>query len=165
MTRATIHPAISEPESAAHLDVDAMLIGSRGVDTYRLRAERPANAIHRIAADIEQTAAPEFFLHANVGRIQRWQGKCERSAHPAHLANGSAVEELTQPGRARVVRPHEAVHEVHSFCPAPIKHLLGFDGRGGKRLLAEDVLAALGGLHRPFGMQRVGEGIINSIDG
>src|SRR5262249_1131126 len=49
------HAAISEPEGAAHLGIDALVISSGRVDANRLRAERPANCVHGVAADIQQT--------------------------------------------------------------------------------------------------------------
>ena len=44
-------------------------------------------------------------------RLQRPQRERERPRHALHLADTAVVEELAQSGRARVVRPHEAVHQ------------------------------------------------------
>jgi Carbohydrate-selective porin, OprB family len=53
------HAALGEPEGAAHLGVNAMLKSRGGVNADRLHAERPADSVDGVTADIQQTASAE----------------------------------------------------------------------------------------------------------
>ena len=63
-----------------------------------------------------------------------------------------------------MVRPHEAVHQLDALGPAEIDQRPRFGGGRRQRLFAQDVLAALGGLARPFVVQRVGQRNVDRVD-
>src|SRR5207237_6508860 len=110
---------------------------------HRLGAEGPADGVHGIAADIEQTAAAQLRLEADVVRIERLHTEGEGAGDALYRTDAALIQELTQPGGARMVRPHETLHERDAARPAIVDHVPGFGGGRHQRLLAQDVLAPL----------------------
>ena len=71
---------------------------------------------------------------------------------------------MPQSRGAGMVRPHEAVHEFDLLRPAIVHDRPGLRGGRGERLLAQDVLAGVGGFAGPFGVQGVGERDVDGVD-
>ena len=80
-----------------HFHVDGMLETAAGKDADRLGAQRPADAVDRIAADIEQAAAGHLGLQADVRRVHR-QRKGEAGGDALDRADDAVVEQLPDCG-------------------------------------------------------------------
>lgn len=65
---------------------------------------------------------------------------------------------------ARMVGPHETIHELDTFFGAIIHQLLSFLCSGGEGLFANHMFAMVCGFFSPFRMKVVGQGIVNDID-
>src|SRR5262249_37670104 len=146
-------------------DVHAVRVAGAGEDAHRLGGEGPADGVDRVAADVEQAAAAQGGLEADVGRVGRPQQEGEGAGDALHPAERAAVEELARPGGARVVRPHEAVHQADALGPAVVHQVAGLGGGRGQRLLTQDVPAAVGGAAGPLGVERVGERDVHRVHG
>ena len=56
------------------------------------------------------------------------------------------------------------LEQRHLLRLAEVDHVLSFVGGRGQGLLAQDVLAALGGFLGPLGVQGVGERVVDDVD-
>src|SRR5262245_39326416 len=137
-------PAIGKPENAGHRYIDIVGILSRCKRPYRLLAECPANAVNRIATNIEQTSTTGLALQANVLCFHR-QLECEDGVDSFHAADGARIKQLPQLSRPRMMRPHEAIHQFYAFGPAIVSDRRGCPCVRRQRLFAKDVLAMVGG--------------------
>src|SRR5262249_23961093 len=144
--------------------VHAMPVFGAGVNALRLGPHGPADAEDRITTDVEQAAAGEFWLEADVVRIERLHVESKRTHDAPHLTDATAVEELPQFPRTGMVRPHEAVQEADAPGLADLDDALGLGGGGGQWLFAKDVLAALRRLDRPFAVQRVRQWDVDGVN-
>src|SRR5437764_7962723 len=79
-------------------------------NSRRLRAECPANRVDGIATHVQKTTAGHVRLQTNVLSIER-QWKRERRGDAAHLADAAVEKEALDLSGARMVRPHEAIHQ------------------------------------------------------
>src|SRR5437773_63646 len=85
-----------------------MPVDGRGISPHRLGPERPADAVHRITADVEQAATAQVGLQANIGGCQRCQR--ERAGMPMTIRKlrwgilgVSRINDRLLPGFARAV--------------------------------------------------------------
>src|SRR5262249_13564013 len=119
--------AARELQHAARPQVDSIFERSRRPDALGLRVHGPADAEDWVAAHVEQAAAARLGVQANVRRVEvKLEGK--RRIHVPYLADHAVVDPVADRLRARMVRPHEAVHKPHAFRLAGIDEYSCFVG-------------------------------------
>ena len=134
----------------------------RRLHPRRPLARRQAHQAHRIAAGIEQRAAAERRAEADIGRIVEVHP--EARADQPHLADRALREPLAQGRHVRLGHVRIALAQDHLVAARGVEHRLGLGRRHGDRLLAQHVLAGLGGADRPFGVHAVGQRDVDRID-
>src|SRR5262245_35646860 len=89
-----------------------MQIAGGGKHLHWLGAECPADAVNGVAPDVQEAASRQIGLKPDVARFEglKQEGECANDA--SNGANPPAVDELPEAGGARVMGPHEAVHEL-----------------------------------------------------
>ena len=134
-----VHPFRAELHPATH--------GHRGAP------DQPAADVDAVGADVVERAASGIATPADVLRIAHREG--EDRADGSQVTDRSIRQPLEHELPLRVEAVHERLHPDDSTRDAVLDHLLGLACRPRGRLLTEDVLAGVGGPHRPLGVQMI----------
>ena len=117
-----------------------------------------------VAACIQQGAATQIGVHADVvGRVG--QGEAKAGLHRTHLAHRAIVQQGQQVARLRLKPPRVGLQQHHAVLALSGKHGLRLGQAQRQRLLAQDVLALRRRLDSPFGVQAVGQGDVDGVNG
>ena len=128
----------------------------------RLQPGDEARGGDRVAADVEQPAAAPLGDVAHVGGVG--QVVAEMALDRLQLADPAAPDQLARPQPLRVGADHERFLDSHAGAVAHRDQLRALGGVEPDRLLAQHVLAGLGGLDRPGHVQVVGQRIVDRVD-
>ena len=88
----------------------------------------------------------------------------EEADDRAQLADAALVEQLAQAQPLRMAAHHEGLADLDAGAGAHRQQRLRFRGGQADRLLAEHMLARLGGLDGPGNMEMVGQRIVDGVD-
>ena len=132
----------------------------RGRQLHRRPLGRQQQRRQAVDADVEQRAAAHRRRPAVVRLVAQNPG--EGRPREPQLAQAARAEDLGEALRSRVERRHVGLEQQHAGGVARRRHRARLEGGGGQRLLAQHVLAGLGGLDRPLGVEAVGE---RDVDG
>ena len=119
---------------------------------------------HRVAADVEDAAAGEVVGVEPVLGVEARHREAEARLDRAHLADRALADQLEQPRGLRVQAVHEGLAEEGPGLARRVDHRVGLPGGEPERLLAQHVLAGLGGLDRPLGVARVRRRDVDRLD-
>ena len=132
-----------------------------GADRAGFLAGEESAGVHAVAADVPEGAGAPAGLEAPVVRVDReGEGRTDESER----ADGSVVDQASQGGGPGLVPPHERLHQEDAARTAVFDHRLGLVGVQRQGLLAEDVLAEVGGEEDPGLVQLVGQGDVDGVD-
>ena len=150
---------------ADHQIVHAALVQvRRGVDFDRLFAGQQAREVDAVAPDVHQPTAAEFLVEAHVP-FDALRAIAEAGADHFQLADLSAAQRVDHLVRERVRAVHEGFDEHLARLARRVEHLLALRSGQGEGLFAQNVLAGAQGFDGPLVMQRVGQGVVDGIDG
>jgi hypothetical protein len=94
----------------------------------------------------------------------RGPGDAQAGVDRAHRAEIARAEQVGDEQRQRVVAIVEGLHQRPPRRPRGVGHSPGLVGVGRHRLFAQHRLAGLQGADGPFGVQAVGQGIVDGLD-
>ncbi|MFO1048783.1 MAG: hypothetical protein U1E52_12900 [Geminicoccaceae bacterium] len=129
-------------------------------DARRLQPGHEARGGDRVAADVEQPAAAPLGDVADIVRVE--QMIAEEALDRLQLADPPALHQLAGAQPLRVGAHHERFLDHHAGAVARGDQLLALGRVQPDRLLAQHVLAGLGGLDRPGHVQMVGQGVVDA---
>ncbi len=131
------------------------------MNALRHAAHHEADQAQRIAARVEQHAAAELGLHADV-RVRIRHREAETRLHAAHGTDRAFAEQRHHRGGLRLEVIRKRFEQHHAVLVGGIEHALCFVAIQRERLLAEDVLPR--SPDRPFGMQAVRQRNVDGVD-
>ncbi len=136
---------------------------SVATDLRRLGAEHPARHRDRIAADVHQRAAAVLGAASNVVRVAA--KVAEVAADETQLADTRRTrDESSTCEPLRVPAHHERLGDLHAGSIACGEQLPRLVGGQRDRLLAEHVLARVGGANGPGHVQVIRQRIVDRVD-
>lgn len=161
-------PAVGVEQRRRGADVDAApRLAARparvGAHAHGRLAHDEADEAQRIAAGVEQRTAAELGVHADVALRLR-EREAEARVHRAHAADGAGLQQRDHVGRLRLEPVRVALQQHDTVLARRAEHGLRLGQREGERLLAQHVLAGLGGVHRPGRVQAVGQRDVDGVD-
>ena len=151
-----------EDGRAQAVDAQGRVAVDRRHHPGRLGAGDEARGGHRVAADVEHAAAAPAQHVPDVGRIG--QQVAEMAVDRLELADPPAADELARRQPLRVRAHHEGFLDVDAGTVARRQQRPRVGQVHAERLLAQHVLAGLGGLDRPGHVEMVGQGVVDRVD-
>ena len=132
------------------------------VTRERFGAEDESRGVDEIAADVEERAAADLRLVADVVGIAI--GVAEGAEHRSNFADSSLSDQILDLQPLRVRADHEGFLDAHAGAIAHRQEVARLGSRQPDGLLAEDVLAVFGRLDRPGDVEVIGQRIVNRVD-
>ena len=125
-----------------------------GDDASGLLRECVARGVDQVAADIHECAAAALHFVADIGRVDI--EVAEDAGDGAQFSDAPLVEQFAQAQPLGMAVHHESFTDLDSGTIAHGKQSHGFSGGEAEGLLAENVLAGLGGLDGPGDVELIG---------
>ena len=123
--------------------------------------EQPGDG-HGVAAHVHDAAAGGAVLLADVVQIEPHVEGEVRLDQP-HLADGAVADQFHQFGGLRVAAVHKGFQHEDVVVAGRLDQGHGLAQMAGQRFFAEHVLAGLGALDGPLGVQVVGQGVVHHV--
>ena len=157
--------AVETQQARRHL-VDLRHVRSRAVDRRgehrrRLRAEHQARGVDAVDAEVVERAAAELALGADAARLGVHRERRAEVARLADLARANDVEHLE---KQRLEVQAVGGHDLDVGLLGRLDHAVALLLRHRQRLLAQHVLAGLGGAHHVVLVLGVGRADVDGVD-
>ena len=133
-----------------------------GDDAGGLLCECVARCVDEVAADVHESAAAAFDLVADVGRVD--VEVAEEANDGAEFSDAALVEQFAEAQPLGMAADHEGFADLDSGAGADGEQRFGLRDGEAERLLAENMLAGLGGFDGPGDMKLIGKRIVDGVD-